>query len=343
MTPDSLISWFRPRRLAAAVVVVALSACGDAGDAPRPSRPEAGYWRLSVNYHAVTLSTVAPNNVIQLRAVPLSLNGDTMPLPSAPTFLVSDHSVTVDSTGLLTARAPVTGSVVIVRATVGNLTLSDTVIVNVTTLASPPTLGAISIQPTGPSDTVLAVLGTRTLRPVVTTPTGGTISGLALYFTSSDTTIATINRTRGLITGQRAGHVTIRVAATAYGVTRTDSFDLRIGNPIFVAFSVLPVSGNAGPWYVTPGTLHLAPGGSALFFNGAGTPLDIVFDDSVDVQPSPYDATGLGGNIPAFAPNDPQLLFGAPFPYRARTLATPGTHHFHSVLTGVSATIIVEP
>ncbi len=160
---------------------------------------------------------------------------------------------TVSSAGLVTAKKAGTTSV---KATCADGTTSLTYSVTVT--AAAPTY-TIALGSGESASVALAVNGTTTLHPTVTTTNGGSTT---VSWTSSDTTVATVS-SAGLVTGKKAGTATIKatcadnvtylsytvtVTATtytvAYGTNESGNVSVVAGNSITLA-PVVTVTNNA--------------------------------------------------------------------------------------------------
>jgi plastocyanin len=303
------------------------------------------YWSLDLDHHAVTLSAVAPYDTIRFTATPRTMTGEAIADLPAPTFTSLDldrASVSVD--GLV--RVLKIGSKIPVVATlaVGNLRHSDTVYINATDLATPPSLATFSIHPTPPDSAKSAVAKMMVARAMTADSTP--ISGLSVYYEVSDRTIATIDRASGLLQPLRPGHLSVIATATAYGVTKTDTLPFTIGYPVALQLGVMAQKNASGQIVngFSPARLELGPGGSVIFFNQTVVPTDITFDDPTNVaQNDAYCGTLPsfcgGGNIDAWArdPDDQSGLTAI----RIRRFPVPGTYTFHSTIFGTTGTIIV--
>lgn len=330
-------------------------------------------WDLSLNTHAITMSTVAPYDTLQLTAVTRTAAGDSLPEASAPTFTSSDSSVRVSSTGLLTARA-VQSQVQIVASVVAHgVLVSDTALVNVTNEAQPPILEHLRVQlQPGDSAQVAApenfygvffygsqgVAFYKTVLIGALDATGIQIPNALVEMSTSDTTQFQVSRRSltGRITtetsysfevnahSQPGTVATVYANATVYGITRTDSLRFLITNPLFYVFTVqkTPRVGNTTPvWTITTQDLPLGVGGWVWWNNPDSTAmLDIVFDDPTAAFPDSVALNSGGGDI---APFQGAYFDWLPFPgVRSRQFRRAGDFHFHSDRTGVSGTVRVR-
>jgi hypothetical protein len=182
----------------------------------------------------------------------------------------SDTTVaTVSASGLVTGRGPGTATI-----TGRSGTASGTV----TATVSPAPVASVTVSPA----TATVMLGaTRALTATVRDSTGAVLTGRAVAWTSSDTTMATVSTT-GIVTANAAGTVT--VAATADGVTGssvlvtlpdTPGLRMTLLGPAGTGFFVTEVAGanlSQPIW-----TLHSAEGDSsnALIDTPHGGPLTI--------------------------------------------------------------------
>jgi hypothetical protein len=274
------------------------------------------------------------------------------------TFTVSDPTVvSVSSTGLLHAERAGAGITVVARLTIGALTLSDTTIVNVNTVAPPPMLTTLSIQPAeGDSAKVAAGYGAF-ISPTILDEHDNPLFNLAVHFRSSDTTIVTVDQF-GSVQGMQPGHATLYVEAMAYGVEKIDSLPYVVGAPIFATDIVSARTPRNSPTpesYFSPQVLTIGVGGYVLWINQSGQPVDIVFDDPSAAQAVEepylslfaflYGLTGPynpneSGNIPAFVAADSTA--GADGQgTRIRWFTQEGTYPYHSTLYNTSGTIVV--
>jgi hypothetical protein len=78
--------------------------------------------------------------------------------------------------------------------------------------------------------------------------------------------------------------------------------------------------------------------GTIVWHNANLLNVDIVFDDPTAALSSTSDPLRLEGNIAAFGPTCPNILFCR----RARLFVRPGTYTYHSTLTASTGTIIVR-
>jgi len=351
-----------------AMAVLIVAACSGDTAGPRPvSDLVHRFWNVTLNTNAITLSTVAPYDTFRVVATPRDAFGDPVAAPlrdSAVTVIVpavtGDDHVTVDSTGLIQARQPGTGIVLYVRTTLGGVTRSDSVFVNVTSVANPPQFASMRVAFT-PSDTLYTADFFRsppTLVGQALDNNGNVIDSVAFAFRSADSTLIRIDPTGQLnfaISRPGFGRVMIYASATVYGVTRTDSVPLNITAPYFATVFIntsVPRGHTAPVAYFAPVVDTVAVGAVVMWsFGGIGepTPTDVTFDDPTHVTAIPPEAplyaffgtcdTNRDGNIPAII-LDPNVLCTNVWP---RYFPVAGTYPYRSALNGTSGTIVVVP
>jgi hypothetical protein len=274
----------------------------------------------------------------------------------------------VDPTGLVTAHAATTKTAVIATLQYQQITLTDTVFIRVTDAVPPFPLATLSIQPRpGGLDSARTALGQSTYPaiPVYATNTSGDAATdtvcnvsrcpLLVAFSSSNKTIATIDRQFGTIRPVGPGSVTFYATTYAYGVTKQDSLPFVVGWPsLFTVHSAwtTPVDGKAPVLAFSPVTSIISVGGNVVWLHGifadlhpAGDSMDVVFDDSTAPQPScgvlgtalncSFAPPNGAGNIAPFFPDTAAAKAGNIFGYvpsvqRARSFPVAGTYTYHS-------------
>jgi len=341
-------------RLVSACAAVALIGCGRDVVAPQPAPdPTRLYWAVTLDQHALTLSTVSPYDTVRVTATPRNAAG--APLSGAPpiTYTSSDlQHLQVSPDGLIRGMAPGQGISLIATLTAGNLTHADTALLDVTAVSAPPQLATLSIHPVPPDSAVLPMVGPgysalagylygpvfggqKQVTPQAGDATGAPLSGLRFDFRSSDTTIATIDRQTGFLSGVQPGQVTLIASATAYGVVKADTVAYTITLPAgqFVAF------GSQGQMFgFIPSGVTIVQGGYVIWWNGSKRPVDVVFDDSIHVaQDSVFCRCGAG-NVTAFGDTTGFFSFAN---VRTRWFPVAGAYTYHSTLTGLKGTITV--
>lgn len=341
-------------------VVVLIVATGCAGDAPvsPPASSDAStlYWALTLDHRAVTLSTTAPYDTIQLTATPRLVSGAPMSGAGAPTYTSLDLTrAEVSADGLVHALGLGDQIGVVASLTQGNLTHADTVFINIT---DPPTapLATFSIHPQ-PGDSAKRALSMGgVISPIATDADGNPLADLSVDFESLDPTTAMIDRVSGQLSPVRPGRVTFVATLTAYGVTKADTLPYTIGYNLIFDMQTAPQITSSGQtvWGFVPNTITAGTGAEVLFINLAGPPIDVTFDDPTNVAdpasgveliplcatltPTYPDACG-SGNIPAFARAAGDSTGNSAV--RLRSFPVPGTYTWHSTMFGTTGKIVV--
>lgn len=362
----------------ALAALASVLACG--GDVAGPGvTPSAAYWALQLNQHAVTLALTAPYDTIQLSAVPLNVLGQPLAGLGSVHYSTEDSLISVDSTGLVTAKLvtqPSINTTVVASLTdtVQHVTLVDTCFIQVTVTAPSALLDTFYVHPANPADTVVALSGTlHTLRASATDAAANSVPFFP-YFTSSDSTIAAIDRLTGVILAHRQGQVTLYATTWSYGVAKQDSFLLQVGPLSAITVQVYPVTATGSRSAVLafwPQVVTIGAEGVVTWSNPSLTDsADVVFDDPTNVDSAVYGNVrirniGSGeGNIAPWvkdtAGSNPlsalicTRFFSTPpkcnnalvtgfTSKRLRKFTVPGTYHYHSVKWGTTGTIVVQP
>lgn len=352
-----------------------LAACGESA---APFAPATGaeatklYWALSLNHHAVTLSTVAPYDTITLVATPRDAHGAPLQGLGTVTYTSSDPSrLQVSADGHVRAVEPVQGVVVVAALTVGNIRHADSVMFVVTDEPAPPTLAHFSIHPQPPDSTTWSLYGDGSLLRLPangiatfsvvkwlfgngTDAQGTPIPGLIIAVSSSDTTVA-----RPLVFGpvfavvpMKPGRATFIATTTAYGVTAADTVQFTITMPVLQTVKLQPQQVALGrPDQITfgPADVTVAPGGTVLWLNLSGKQADVVFDDPTNVlEHGAIDCAGLpepagGGDVPPFGvPQDSLAPSLDAENCRSRRFPVPGIYPYHSSITGATGRVVVN-
>ena len=295
-----------------------LVGCGSDPVAPAPTPdPSQLFWSVILDHRAVTLSTVAPYDTIQLTATPRTASGTAFSgSPSVVFTSTNPLDVQVSPTGLVRGLAPGDGTTVIATVTVGNVTHADTAIVNVTATPTPPVLGRFSIHPIPPDSAKRGATLFPYPWPVDAADTSGNpIPDLATACMSSDPSILRVDPGCGLIVAQSPGHAVMIASATAYGVTKADTLDFTVGEWLLAAVEITQGAGSLRP-------VRIATSGIVFWINQTNQPIDITFDDSTNVA---------GGNIAALAPGGLDI----------RAFPAPGTFTYRCTAAQASGAIIV--
>jgi hypothetical protein len=307
------------------------------------------FWSLTLDQHAVNLSTVSPYDTAHIVATPRTSDGNVYPNAPAVQYVSSDlEHVQVSADGQLQAIAPGANIAVVATMSVGNLTHSDTVMVDVVSDSVPPVLESFSIHPVPPDSAVwganalenLTFVGSRFV--VAHDDAGNPLSGFSIYFHSSDTTIATIDRSTGELNGKRPGLVTIIASTSAFGVSRADTLPFTITMPAFMAVSIAPPPGTTGPNIVAgPPVATIAAGGTILFIDFNLFQISITFPDPSVIAEDQLVCFCGSGNIDLWGADTVDLNND----FRGRSFPVAGTYVYtvHGGPNALTGTIIVAP
>jgi plastocyanin len=333
----------------AALFALAGTACaGDPPVTPAPVQdPTTLYWQLTLNEHAVTLATATPYDTLRILATPRTISGSPITNLGEPTYTSLDlDRAYVDTTGLVHAVGVGDQVQIVASLEENNILHADTLVLNITSEASPLPIATFTIHPDVGDSAKVAAASNVTLMPRATDGDGTPISDVAVYFTSSDPSVATIDRTTGFLAPNRPGNVTIYATTNTYGVTKADTLPYLIGHPITLAMQVVSQTSPDGHVVnvFSPNTVELGPGATILFGNATTLLTDVTFDDPTNVAEATQDCgfipTLCGtGNIDAWArdPTDDSGITGL----RARSFPVPGTYTFHSTIFGSTGTIVI--
>jgi len=326
-----------------------MAACGgDPAVTPPPqNNPETMFWQLTLNVRAATMSTAAPYDTLQLVATPRTASGTPITDLARPTFTSLDiDRAQVDTNGLVHVIG--TGDQVLIVASLEdhNLMHADTLVLNITNETSPPTMASFTIHPAPGDSAKVGSTSTATVTARAYAADSTPIQDVSTYFSVSDPTTATIDRSAGIVTPVRPGHVTVYASTRTYGVTKVDTLPYTIGQPVLAFIIITPQVQSNGQTIplLTPDSAVLGPGAQVVFFNQLGSPMDITFDDPTNVASdfffcliAPADC-GSGNIAPwAYDPND-QSGYSA---WRVRDFPVPGTYRFHSALFGTTGIIVI--
>ena len=375
--PGATTRWTRyPPSLLGALLCMS---CG--GDVVAPFQPVTGgaadglYWALTLDHHAATFSTVAPYDTIRLTATARDGHGTPLAAAGPVTYRSSDpERVQVTSDGQV--RALQTGQSILVTAElqIAGVTHVDRVMIDITDDPAPPRLAHLSIHPDPPNSTTLALTGDGTSLfiggdgsaysppvywfPVTATDTGGkAIANLNIACTVSDPAAALFFCGPGawaiVPLKPGAGAITMMASVTAYGVTKGDTVAFTVTMPLFGVVKIRPhavdLAGGTA-LLAEPADLTVTPGGTVIWVNLSGQPVDIVFDDPTNVvdhgpvsctNSTTVDSGGIG-NIARFGePQDPKSNLTAEN-CRSRRFAVAGVYPYHSTLTGARGRVVVS-
>jgi hypothetical protein len=339
-----------------------------------PSLVRDPYFRLELNARNIVMSTAAPYNTLQLSVTPYTASGAVFTTDVQPTFWTNSTAFTVSPAGLVTATKVSASSFVVatLQDTVHNITHVDTAFITITGTTPASPLASLSIQRPPDDSAKIGVYGSSkpldTLKVVLTAENGSDLSAaVPVRFSISDpsvvkfTTIAGHASWRG-INSMRVGHVTLSATTTYYGVTKTDSLEYTIGNPVLatVGIPMMPsptVAGEVIRAY-SPSVIVIGVGGTVIFapptiLTGTAVDWDVVFDDPDAAQPSTLVPTSVPTGAGNIGPNPPFATNGAINPacagavgascrQAARAFMQPGTYTYHSALYGTTGKIIVR-
>lgn len=357
-------SWSRARWFgcaAAALVLVASGCSGDVAVAPPPATDIAQfYWALTLDHHAVTLSTAAPYDTLRLTATPRNIDGE--PLTGLPTPIFTSGNlerVQVSAEGVVQAIAPGNQIPVIATLVQGNVVHADTVLVSVTSIANPPVLDSVSFGLSATDSAKVAFPASKVLSATGWDTNGSRILGLPIHYTVSDPTIASLRLfgAQTIVQPVRPGTVDLIATTTAYGITKADTLSFTIGQSLAATIAVvqrLDASGKPRNVFI-PDRIVLGTGGNITWYNETGIPTDVTFEDPANILPRDFYCT------PSYIERDPELCasgnidaFGVPTTIdgqidpmatwhnrRARTFPVPGTYTYHSTSSGATGTIVV--
>ena len=121
---------------------------------------------------------------------------------------------------------------------VDNILHADTLVLNVTN-ESPPTMASFTIHPDVGDSAKTGATSNASVLPRAYTANGTPIPDIAVYFTTSDPTTATIDRTTGFLSPIHPGHLDVYASTTTFGVTKVDTLPYTIGNPILLVLNIV--------------------------------------------------------------------------------------------------------
>jgi hypothetical protein len=290
--------------------VAGILACsGDTKEPSAPGNPSQLYVGLQLNQHAINM---AVHDTIRLTAA--ALTGGTPLSDAGPVhFSTLDSTVTVDSTGLMTARFATPLTVVYARVTTHGVTHTDSAAIQVTPTAPAPLAGFALRLPPGQDTNIAVNFSSATqlefvLAPVLyyqaTDAGGDSLPPLLVYYSSSDHSVAFLNSSgpgseSELINGQiyngdvqllafKVGQVTISVETWAYGVAKRSSLTFVVGLPQYAKIQMLgetPVASLTQIGVFSPSSYIVGKGAVVTWEDDSvDVPIDVVFDDSSAVQ-----------------------------------------------------------
>jgi hypothetical protein len=358
------------RKPCAVSLLVSLLACGDVPDPFTPAEdPQASelFWELTLNHAAATISTVAPYDTVRLVATPRDADGNPLTGLGPVTFTSLDpFRVEVSPDGLARGLAPGADVTVHATLTIGHTTHQKNVRINVTEASQPPVLAQVSVEPpdsavwslSGDGST-LSIDGRGTVSNVktkfyfgqITDASGNPVPDVNIALESSDRRTAFVGGggTLVMVDPKRPGPLRVVGTATAYGTSVTDTVEFSLIMPTFGVVRVAAPSGSTGIGFISP-DITISPGGTVIWANVSGQPVDIVFDDPTNVaqysivsceKAGVIDPGGAGNVEPFGVPQDPDLPLDAGN-CRSRSFPIPGVYPYRSTLTGATGRIVVN-
>lgn len=351
---------FRSRHASALLVILAVGACGELDPVAtyEPiTDPSALFMGLTLNHHAINLSTEAPYDELQLVATPRSASGS--PISGLPPVDYRSSDTTrlwVSADGLLRARRPGSNLTVIAEiVTSDNIRRADTAFVNVIDGAPPQvetfTLDLVppaeplwEIMPTGgvPVGVLLSLSGisvTNTLPLRVLDADGQPVTGLQVRYASLDP-VATVNPRFAGVTVVDSGQARITAETFAYGVTLADTITYTVTLPRVNGFQFLMNADST--LTMKPSSVTIRAGGYVGWINTNPAPVAIEFDDpsAASMIPEVCDALGPShcedGDVSPFEGSG-GFVAGA----RGRRFDVPGTYTFRTS-SGEEGSIVVR-
>lgn len=358
----------------AALTFVVLGGCADGAT---PQEPLAGdqaaglYWALTLDHDAAVLSTASPYDTLRITATPRDGTGR----PLGGLGLVTYHSdnpqqIAVDSTGLVRALGVGEGLAVVAELAAGGTVHSDTLFVTITNDPAPPAFADLSIRPSAPDSTKWAVNGDgsmlfiqptgdsfslpfKVVSPFGTDVNGQLIPGVPATYASSDPKVALVDGVNGgtlmVLFPKKPGRTMVTASTTAYGVKLADTVEFTITMPVVTVVKIQRRQGS-GEITFSPREVVVSPGGTVIWVNTTGEPVDIAFDNAGAVGAHGLPSCAAGGvvdpggtgDVPAFgeplAPNAPLSAANC----RSRGFAVPGVYPYRSALTGATGRVVVD-
>jgi hypothetical protein len=305
--------------------VLAFGLVGCSGDTTGPVGlpPTQAFLTLALNYHAINLALTPPYDTVRLTTTARSAAGTALGESGRVTYQATDSTVTVDSTGLITAHYVTAQTQIIATRTVQGVTHTDTAVVAVTPSAFPAPLATFSIQPMPDgldsardaaddggyslnkgNDNIPLYAAINTGDPATDTVcdvNGCGVNGynLAVYYWSSNPAVATIDRSFGYVLFSGIPDTVTFFAETyAYGIVKRDSLPFLITYPYYqnTYLTALPAVGRPGKVLeMMPSTTTVVVGGLLRIFTGSlgyhpiSDSVTFVFDDSTFVPSGPLE------------------------------------------------------
>lgn len=331
---------------AVALLVGGMMACST--DVMSVQDPEEAFLQMKLNTYAVTLAPVAPYNTVRLTALGYRGNGSVIP-DLVPKFISRTEGLVVNDTGLVTAlpESDVIKAPIVVSLTYRGVTRTDTTWISVINTSTPLPLVMFAIA----TDSALNMNAPEVIN-VVAVDDGDEDQSFTIpvHFESSDSFVATVKRDGTVTALQPNRSVTLYAKSTVFGVTYTDSLQIRTLWPMVAAFQV-PMSLDGVSARFVPEMVVIQKGGVVYFYNGYGIlnnshDIDIVFDTPDQVLAVPPDHPSFfyyifptgSGNILKLRYTEGEKASA----YQARWFPVAGTYNFRSDRFGAHGTLIVR-
>lgn len=294
------------------LAIVVLAGCGaidPVATFEQDTDPKHLYLQLTTDQGAVTLSTVAPYNTLQLTATPRNALGEPMEDLPAPTFhlaLASDSTnLTVTPAGLLQARAPASEVLVIAELGIpGNVRHADTTVVYINATTDPsPQLASLASEPIAPDSAIMPMdlgfnfsdfgfLPFKYIIQEIPVPRaldaqGNPIPDVVFEFRSLDPTIlqpliGPYSSGYLQVAGTSAGRARLEFSTTTYGTTLVDTMFITVTWPVIQRVRI--TAGVGGTTQFQPSDIRLTPYGVVFWENlVAGDAVDVTFEDPANV------------------------------------------------------------
>ncbi len=374
MTTNSYLHWWRSTAITAMIVICTLLNAGcnlsDTGlTAYRP--PDQYFAVLTLEHHAINLSTTAPYDTLTLHTI--RTMGDGSVVPGEVTYSVNKPGISVTN-GILKAVSAVDSAVLRVTLTYGTITRTDSAVVSVIGTA-PNHLHSFGLRlPTGDSAKI-AVGVSKTIPLIRASASGATLSPLLVSLVSSDTTIAAMTPSGNTVSiiPRRPGRVVLSTSTFAYGTTWRDSLVFTVGWPIMFGVPTIERFATGSVASVLDfvyRNITIGVGGCVVWTNASRTTdIDLQFDDPSHVRapggstcPGGYQILNpdVGGNIAPFrtlpmpeefltdefwetaTEEDYERFVSVAFsPTRARAFSIAGVFPYRSTLHGTAGIIRV--
>jgi plastocyanin len=359
------------------VTIVAIALFGCSGDIVEPYTPAVDknatsmFWGLELNYETVLLSTAPTYDTFQIVATPRDGNGNAIVGLGPVTFTNSNADVAeVTPEGKVIAKKAGTTDIR-VSLTHGEITQWTDMRVQVSEDPNPPVITEFSIAPQGGDSTIWAVNGNgadlviagngmitttdwKIIFGVANDQNGFPISGVTAPIKSLNPNVAqwvigieTIWALKALT----PGHATLYTKMRVYNKPIVDTVEFTITMPVYsvVAIRSRPAQiGQPNKIIFESSDITISPGGTVVWANVSGEPVDIVFDDPSNVVEHGSVSCGFGdvggvGNIDAFGEaQDPEAPQISPANCRSRRFPVAGVYTYRSVRTGAQGRVVVD-